>query len=139
MCSGKLEWDLWVLGLGVAVFFDECEQLLTLIRGKVFVIEEAQHESRGRAAEDAGDEVRGHPLGDFFLTDFRPEKVGIPVGLTADIFFPGHDVEHRDEGGVGEIPSGGGKEFADLADAQLAAIPEDFENLELELGGVFRF
>lgn len=51
----------------VSGFFDEGEELVALIRGEVLVIEKAEHEGGGGAAEDTGDEAGSHALRDFFF------------------------------------------------------------------------
>ena len=118
-------WSGLGLGLVGSVFFDDVEELVALICGEVLVVEKAQHESGGRSTEDTGDAIGGHALGDSFLTDFGSEEVGICLGLAADILLLGHEIQHGDEGGVGEGASALGEEFANLADPEFAFFPED--------------
>ena len=89
------------------------------------------HDGRGRAAEDAVDDVLQHVLGRLLLVVEGPVDEASSVLDARDVTLARHDRHHGHDRRVGEIPHGG--EFvAHLSHRGGADPPEDLQDLQFQ-------
>ena len=62
--------------------------------------------------------------------------MGASLADAAEVALAGHDGHDSGDGGVGEIAPGVGERLADVAHRGSAVAPEDFEDFQLEGGGM---